>query len=198
MADERTNGGRAYQIDFPVLWYLLRGAQILFAVVFVKLTYLSLRTDSFAESLISFVGMLLMIEVFVHGVATGTADSAGIRYRRYFRWKIAAWNDVLQIQWVRSRLKVLIRGRGKRKRTLVFLLDPLKSEAGYLAHRLGGEAAPPEILARIHALQVEMPPGIASAPPYSKWILRLFLGIGILFVLVLLWRLLAATAPVPR
>jgi len=196
MIDAQASGGRADQIDFPVLWYLVRGSQILVAVMFAKLTYLSLGTDSLEESLFSFLGMFLMIGAFVHGVATGTADSMGIHYRRYFRRKTVAWKDVLQIQWVKSRLKVLIRGRGKRKKTLVFLLNPLKSEGAYWAHRLGADVAPPEILARIHALQVESPPSISSAPPYSRWILRVFLGFVVLFVLVFLWRLFSAPSAV--
>jgi len=196
MADGHTNGRRAYQIDFPVLWYLVRGVQFLLAVFYLKATYLSLKTDSFALDLISTIGILLLIAFFLSGIATGSADSIGIHYRVYLRLKTVAWADVQEIQWVGSRLKILIKGGGKRKKILVFLLNPLKSVGAYWAHRLGADAAPPEILARIQALPIESPPSVASAPPYSKWILRLFLGVGILFVLVLLWRLFSVPTTV--
>jgi hypothetical protein len=196
MENGKSKGRSADQIDFPALWVLVRGVQILLTVIFAKFAYLSLGTDSFVSDLVSSIGLLLMLGAFVHGVATGTADSTGIHYRRYFRQKTVAWADALEIQWVRSRLKVLIKGRRKRRRTLVFLLNPLKSEGAYWAHRLGREVSPPEILERIHALPIETPPAIASAPPYARWYLRLFLALGILFVLVFLWKLLSASSPV--
>lgn len=198
MEDGQPKGRHPEQIDFPVLWVLVRSAQILLTVFYTKLTYLSFGTDSFGENVFSVVGMLLMIGMFFHRVATGTADSAGIHYRRYFRLKTAAWADVQGIQWVGYHLRVLLRGKGKRKRTIIFLLNPLKTTGAYWAHRLGAEVAPPEILERIRALPIETPPTIASAPPYSKWILRVFIGLVVLFVLVLLWRLLSASMNVSR
>ncbi len=196
MEDANSKTRRADQIDVPALWVLVRGAQILLIVIYAKFSYLSLGTDTFVSGLISSIGFLLIIGAFVHGIATGTVDNSGIHYRRYFRQKTVSWADVLEIQWVRSRLKVLIKGKGKRKKKLVFLLNPLKVEGAYWAHRLGRDVSPPEILERIHALPIETPPTIASAPPYAKWYLRLFLGFGILFVLVFLWKLLSAPSPV--
>ena len=38
----------------------------------------------------------------------------------------------------------------------------------FFARGSGAEAAPPEILERIHALQIEAPARIASAPPYPN------------------------------
>ncbi len=196
MEDGQSKGRSVDQIDFPALWVLVRGVQILLIVIFAKFAYLSFATDSFVSDLVSSIGLLLMFGVLVHGVATGTADSAGIHYRRYSRQKTVSWTDVLEIQWVRSRLKVLIKGRGRRKKKLVFLLNLLKAEGAYWAHRLGRDVSPPEILERIHALPIETPPTIASAPPYARWYLRFFLGFGILFVLIVLWKLLSAPMPV--
>jgi hypothetical protein len=192
MEDGKSRGERTDQIDFPVLWVLVRGAQILLAVIFAKQTYLSMGTDSFGLDLFSSIGFLLFVGLFVHGIVTGVADSSGIHYRRYFLTRTASWADVQEVKWVKSRLRVLIRAKGKRRRTLVFLLNPLKAEGAYLAHRLGGEVAPPEILERIHALPIETPPTITSAPPYSKWILRAFLWVVVLFLLVFFWKLLSA------
>ena len=185
---------RPEQIDLPVLWVLVRGAQILLAVIYTKFAYLSVGTDSFGESVFSVIGMLLIIWAFLRGVVTGTADGIGIHYRRYFRRRTVTWADVEEIQWVASRLKVRIKGRGKRRRVLLFLLNPLKTTGSYWAHRLGAEVAPPEILERIHALPIDTPPTIASAPPYSRWILRAFSGLVILLMLVMLYRLLFAAS----
>jgi hypothetical protein len=128
-------GRSAGQIDYPV-----RGAQILLTLIYAKFTYFSLGTDSFVSGLFSSIGLLLIIGAVAHGVATGTADSSGIHYRRYFRQRTVAWADVLGIQWIKSWLKVSIKGRGKRKKTLVFLLNPLKAEGGVLGapFRFGG------------------------------------------------------------
>lgn len=196
MEDGKSRRRRPDQIDFTVLWVLVRGAQMLLTVLFIKATYLSLGTESYILNFISVIGMLLMIYLFLSRLVTGTADSLGIHYRRYFRVKTVSWADVQKIQWVSSRLRVLIKVGGKRRRVLVFLLNPLKSAGAYWAHRLGGEVAPPEILERIHALPIETPPTIASAPPYSRWLLRLFLGVGVLFALILLFRLLSASTSV--
>jgi hypothetical protein len=194
MEGGQLRGERADQIDFPVLWVSVRGAQILLAVIFTKQTYLSIGTDSFGLDLFSSIGFLLLFGLFVHRIVTGVADSSGIHYRRYFRMKTVSWNDVQEIQWVKSRLRVLIKKKSKRRRTLVFLLNPLKAEGAYLAHRLGAEVDAPEILERIHALPIETPPSITSAPPYPKWILRAFLVVVVLFVLVFLWKLLSAAS----
>jgi hypothetical protein len=196
MKDGESKVRGADRIDFPALWVLVRIVQILLLVIYAKFTYLSLGTDSFVSGLISSICFLLIIGAFVHGVATGTVDSSGIHYRRYFRMKTVEWSDVQGIEWVTFRLKILITSKGKRKRKLVFLLNPLKSIGAYWAHRLGAEVAPPEILERIHALPIETPPNMGSAPPYSRWILRVFVGFGVLFVLVFLWRILSATSPV--
>jgi len=196
MADGQSKRRSADQIDFPPFWAVVRGAQILLIVIYAKFAYLSLGTNYFVSGLISSIGLLLMLAAFVHGVVTGTADSSGIHYRRYFRQRTVSWADVLEIQWVRSRLKVFIKGRGKRKKKIVFLLNPLKVEGAYWAHRLGREVSPPDILERIQALPIETPPTIASAPPYAGWYFRLVLGVGILFFLVFLWKLLSAANPV--
>ena len=196
MEDGSSKVRRAEQIDLPILWVVVRGAQILLTVIFAKFTYLSFGAEDFGVNLFSLVGMLLMVGLLLKGIASGTADSQGIHYRCYFRRKTVDWVNVLEIQWVRSRLKVFIKGRGKRKKKIVFLLNPLKAEGAYWAHRLGREASPPEILERIHALPIETPPTIASAPPYARWYLRLFLGVVILFVLVFLWKLLSAASSV--
>jgi hypothetical protein len=192
MKGGQSRGGGTDQIDFPVLWVLVRGAQILLTVIFAKQTYLSKGTDSFGLDLFSSIGFLIFFGLFVHRIVTGVAESSGIHYRRYFRMETVGWADVQEIQWVKSRLRVLIKRKGKRRRTLVFLLNPLRAEGAYLAHRLGAEVAPPEILERINALPIETPPRITSAPQYSKWILRAFVGVGTLFMLVFLWKLLSA------
>ncbi len=192
MEAAQSKGRHPDKIDAPILWVLVRGAQILLTVIYAKLVYLSLGTESFVSGLISLIGLLLIIAVIVRGVATGRADSSGIHYRRYFRKTTVAWVDVQEIQWVGFYLRVLIRGSGKRKRKIIFLLNPLKSTGAYWANRLGTEVAPPEILERIHALPIETPPPISSSPPYSKWVLRGFSGLVVLFVFVFLWRLLSA------
>jgi len=198
MEDGQSKGRRFDQIDAPILWVLVRGAQILLTVTYAKIAYLSSGTDSFSSDLISSIVFLLIVGAFLHRFATGTADSSGIHYRRYFRLKNVAWADVAEIQWVGFRLKVLVKSRGKRKRTIVFLLNPLKTTGAYWANRLGAEVAPPEILERIHALPIETPPAISSAPLYPKWIVRTFMGLVVLMMLVMVWKLISALALNPH
>jgi len=186
------------QIDFPVLWFAVRGVQMLITVFYAKVTYLALGTDSFAVDLFSVVIMLIVIWAFFRGIATGKVDSSGIHYRLYFRLKTIAWADIQEIQWVNFRLKALIKGRGKRKRKIIFLLNPLKTTGAYWAHRLGAEVAPPEILERIHALPIETPPAISSAPLYPKWIVNTFVGLVVLMTLVMVWKLISALALNPH
>jgi hypothetical protein len=178
--DEQLKGGRPEQIDFPPLWYLARGAQVLVAVVFAKGAYLNRGNGFLWGDLFSFIPMLLVIWWFSRGVATGTVDSSGIRYRQYFLLKTINWAQVQEIQWVGFRLKIFIRRANRRKRALVFLLNTLKSLGPYWV--------------RMQALPLEAPVKMASAAPYSKWIYRFFFGVMILFFLVFLWRLLS-TAP---
>jgi hypothetical protein len=196
--NNQSSGRRAQQIDFPSLWFLARGAQVLVAVVFAKMIFLASGTDFYSSTLYSFIGLFLMICLFLRGIATGTADSDGIHYRLYSRLKTVDWADVLEVQWVGIKLRVVIKRGRKRKRVLVFLLNPLKSMPAYWAHRLGADVLPPEILERIRALPIAAPPTMASAPPYPKWMLRIFLGVMALFVLVFLWRLLSAAPGVPH
>jgi hypothetical protein len=191
---KHSSGHRAQQIDFPSLWFLARGAQMLVAVVFAKMIFLASGTDFFSSTLYSFIGLFLMICLFLRGIATGTADSDGIHYRLYFRFKTVHWGDVVELNWVGLKLRAVIKRGPRRKRVLVFLLNPLKSIPAYWAHRLGAEVLPPEILERIRALPMAMPPTMASAAPYSKWMLRIFLSVMAFFVLVVLWRLLSAAS----
>jgi hypothetical protein len=190
--NDRPSGRRPEQIDFPALWVLTRGAQVLVTVVFAKMIFLAWGTNFFSSTLYSFIGLFLMICLFLRGIATGTADSGGIHYRVYFRLKAVDWADVLEIHWIGLKLRAVIKRGRKRKRALVFLLNPLKSLPAYWAHRLGADVLPPEILERIRALPIAAPPTMASAPPYPKWVLRIFLGVMALFVLVFLWKLLSA------
>jgi hypothetical protein len=194
MEKDQAGGSRAQQIDSPSLWFLARGAQVLVAVVFAKIIFLASGTESFSSTLYSFIALFLMTCLFLRGIANGTADSSGIHYRFYFRFKDVAWADVQEIQWIGFRLKIAIHRANKRKRVLVFLLNPLKSIPDYWAHRLATEVLPPEILTRIQALPIATPPSMASAPPYSKWVLRIILSVMAFFVLVVLWRLFFAGA----
>ena len=98
MENDQPSGRRPEQIDFPALWFLTRGAQMLVAVVFAKMIFLASGTDFFSSTLYSFIGLFLMICLFLRGIATGTADSDGIHYRLYFRFKTVDWADVLEIQ----------------------------------------------------------------------------------------------------
>jgi hypothetical protein len=198
MEEVQPTGRRPDQIDCLPLWFVARGAQALLVVFYARVTYLAVGTPDFVLDLVSVVLMLVILGVFLRGIATGYADCSGIRYRLYFRLKTIAWAEIQEIQWMNFRLKVLIKRPGKRKRTVIFLLNPLKSSGAYWAHRLGAEVSPPEILQRIGALPLETPPAISSAPLYPKWILRAFAGLVILFVLVLLWKLLSASAIVPH
>lgn len=191
--NEASSKHRHDQIDLPILWVLARGAQALVTVIYVKFAYISMGTESFVETAFSVAGMLLLVYFFLHRLVTGTADSFGIHYRRYFRMRSIAWTEIQEVQWVGHRLRVLVKGRGKRRKKLVFLLNPLKASGPYWAQRLGQEVAPPEILQRVNALPIETPPKIVSGPPYSKWILWTFLGFFILFVLVLVWRLVSTS-----
>ena len=195
MENDRPSGRRPEQIDFPALWVLTRGAQVLVTVVFAKMIFLASGTDFFSSTLYSFIGLFLMIYLFLRGIATGTADSGGIHYRVYFRLKAVDWADVLEVQWIGFRLRAVIKRGRKRKRALVFLLNPLKSLPAYWVHRLGADVLPPEILERIGALSTVAPPAMVSAPSYPKWMLRIFLGVMVLFLLVILWKLLTV---VPR
>ena len=165
--------------------------EILYAVIFVKMAYLSRGTESFLEDVISTVGMLLILILFVHRVVTGWADSTGIHYRRYFRWKTLAWCDVQEIQWKGARLRVLIKGK-KKPKVLEFLLNPLNAIGPYWGQRLGAEVEPPAILKRIDALPIATPPSMTTAPPHSRWVTRFFFGVLILFLAIMLMRLLSA------
>ena len=162
-------------------------------VIYAKFAYVSIGTEAFVENCVSVVGMLLLVYLFLHRLVTGTADSSGIHYRRYFRMHSIPWSKIHEVQWAGFKLRILIKGRSKRGKKLVFLLNPLKTLGPYWAHRLGTEGPPPEILQRFNALPIETPPKIGSAPPYSKWILWTFLGFFILFFLVLVWRLIFAS-----
>lgn len=192
MESGQPSGRRPEQIDFPALWVLTRGAQVLLAVVIAKAIYLVSGTDFFLEDLYSFIGIFLVICFSLRRIATGTVDSSGIHYRLYFRYKNVDWANVLEIQWIGFKLRVVIKRGRKRKRALVFLLNPLKVAPAYWAHRLGADVLPPEILERIRALPIESPPTVASAPPYPKWMFRVFLSVMALFALVFVWRLLSA------
>jgi len=192
MEKDQSSESRAEQIDSPSLWFLARGAQLLVAVVFAKMIFLASGTEAFSSTLYSFIGLFLMICLFLRGIANGTADRGGIHYRFYFHFKDVAWADVQEIQWIGFRLKVAIKRTNGRKSVLVFLLNPVQSIPAYWAHRLGTDVLPPEILTRIQALQIATPPSMASAPPYSKWVLRIILSVMALFVLIVLWRLLFA------
>jgi hypothetical protein len=198
MEDRQSERRRPDQIDFPVLWFIVRGVQMLLIVFYAKVTYLARGTEDFTLDLVSVGIMLMMICVFFRGIATGNTDSSGIHYRIYFRQKTVAWTDVQGIQWVNFRLKVLVKRQGKRKRTIIFLLNPLKTTGAYWAHRLGAEVSPPDILERIHALPIETPPPIASAPLYPKWIVRTFIGLVVLMMVVMVWRLVSALALNPH
>jgi hypothetical protein len=195
LENDQPSGRRPEQIDFPALWVLTRGAQLLLGVISAKAIYLGLGTAYFSENLYSMIGAFLMICLFLGRIATGTVDSRGIRYRVYFRFKTVDWADVLEIQWIGFKLRVVIKSGRKRKRVLVFLLNPSKVVPVYWAHRLGADVLPPEILERIRALPIESPPTMASAPPYPKWMLRIFFCVMVLFLLVILWKLLTV---VPR
>ena len=177
-----------------MLWAAVRGGEILYAVIFVKMAYLSRGTESFLEDVISTMGMLLILILFVHRVVTGWADSAGIHYRRYFHWKTLAWSDVQEIQWKGARLRVLIKGKKRPKAVLEFLLNPLKVIGPYWGQRLGAEVEPPAILKRIDALPIESSPPLVTAAPHSRWVTRFFFGIVILFLAIMLMRLLSAAS----
>ena len=192
MENGQPSGRRPEQIDFPALWVLTRGVQLLLAVVSAKAIYLGLGTENFSENLYSMIGAFLIICLFLGRIATGTVDSRGIHYRVYFRFKTVDWANVLEIQWMGFKLRVVIKSGRKRKRMLVFLLNPLKVAPVYWAHRLGADVLPPEILERIRALPIESRPTMASASPYPKWVLRIHLGVIALFVLFFLWKLLLA------
>jgi len=115
LSDRQSKGRSAEQIDFPILWVAVRGVQILLPVICAKFAYLSVDADSFSFrlNLLSLVGMVLVVGAILKGIATGTVDSSGIRYRCYFRRKTVSWSDVLEIQWVRSRLKVMVHSIGR-------------------------------------------------------------------------------------
>src|SRR5216683_1541442 len=66
MEDGQSKGRSADQIDFPVLWVVVRGIQILLIVIYTKITYLSFGTGSFGADLTGSIGLLLIIGVFVH------------------------------------------------------------------------------------------------------------------------------------
>jgi len=192
MEERRLNPRSAGQIDAPALWVAVRGFEILYCVILLKMDYLSRGTVSFLEYTISTMGILLILILFVHRVVTGWADSVGIHYRRYFRWKTLPWSAVQEIQWKGPRLRVLVKGKKKPKAVLEFLLNPVKAIGPYWGQRLGADVEPPAILARIAALPVETPPPMSTAAPYSKWLMRLFFWVGILFLTIMLMRLLSA------
>jgi hypothetical protein len=190
-----SDGNKPAQIDFPPLWFLVRGAQVLVTIFFAKTIYLARGSTDFVLDAVSAVGVILLVAALLRRIATGTADSSGIHYRVYFKEKRLAWEEVQAIEWVGFRLRAMIKEASKRKRRVVFLLNPVKSLGAYWAHRLGAEVVPPEILERMRDLPIDTPPKVTSAPLYSKWLLRAFLGLVAFFVLVVIWRLLL---PGPR
>jgi hypothetical protein len=193
MGDNKAAYRPAMQIDAPMLWAAVRGGEILYAVIFAKMAYLSRGTESFVEDVISTTGVLLILALYVHRVVTGRADSEGIHYRRYFRWRTLPWSGVQEIQWKGARLRVLIKGKRKPKAVLEFLLNPLKAIGPYWGQRLGAEVEPPEIFTRIRSLSIEPLPTMSTAPPHSKWVMRFFFSVTILFFAIMLMRLLSAT-----
>ncbi|HKN73932.1 MAG TPA: hypothetical protein VJW94_02045 [Candidatus Acidoferrum sp.] len=193
MENDQPNGRRPEQIDFQPLWVLTRGAQALIAVICAKVIYLVSGTNFFLANLYSIIGAFLVMCFFLGRVATGTVDSIGIHYRLYFRFKTVDWADVLEIQWIGFKLRAVIKSGLKRKRVLVFLLNPLKVAPVYWAHRLGADVLPLEILERIRAQPIESRPTMASTSPYPKWVLLIHFGVIALFVLFFLWKLLTAS-----
>ena len=181
------------QIDSPMLWVAVRGAEILYGVIFLKMAYLSRGTESFLEDAISMVGLLLILILYLHRVVTGWADSEGIHYRRYFRWKTLEWSDVQEIQWKGALLKVLVRGKKRPKAVLAFLLNPLKALGPYWAQRLGTDVEPPAIFKRINALPIEFPPPMSTVPSRSRFRWLVF-WVSILLLAIMLMRMLSAAS----
>jgi hypothetical protein len=177
-----------------MLWAVVRGGEILYAVIFVKMAYLSRGTESFLEDVISMVCAYLILVLCVHRVVTGWADSEGIHYRRYFRWKTLAWSAVQEIQWKGARLRVLIRGKKKPKAVLEFLLNPLNALGPYWGQRLGTDVEPPAIFKRIDALPIESPPTMSTVPARSNTFRWLVFCVAILLLAIMLMRMLSAAS----
>lgn len=174
-----------------MLWVAVRGAEILYAVIIVKMAYLDRGTTSLLENVLFTSPVLLVLILYLHRVATGWADTEGIHYRRYFRWKTLAWPDVQEIQWKGALLRVLIRGKKRPKAVLTFLLNPASAWGPYLAQRLGTDVEPPAIFRRINALPIESPPPMNTVPARSKWFRFVFV-ISILLFAIMLMRLISA------
>ena len=95
----QSGGHRPDQVDLPILWALSRGAQALVTVIYAKFAYVSIGTEAFVENCVSVVGMLLLVYLFLHRLVTGTADSSGIHYCRYFRMHSIPWSKIQEVQW---------------------------------------------------------------------------------------------------
>jgi hypothetical protein len=141
------------QIDLPKIWYGLWGIELFFLIISAKLIYLDLHSDSFLSDTISMAIVLTVFFLFFHRVVTGTADTDGIHFRRYFRFKLIPWADIRDVQWVSCQLRIRIKNKGRLSGTLIFVMNPFSSQGAYWAHRLGYEVAPPQILERINRFQ---------------------------------------------
>jgi hypothetical protein len=196
MPNHAEKGTSADQIDMPMIWFGFRGVELFFCIVSAKLIYLNLHSNSFWSDTISLVILLLVFFLFFHRVVTGMADTNGIHFRRYFRFKSIQWGDIRDVQWISHQLRIRIKDKGKLNGTLIFIMNPFSSQAAYWAHRLGYEVAPPAILERINALLIDTPPAMTSGPPisgFSRWLLRLWVGVAILLATIMVMRLILAS-----
>jgi hypothetical protein len=193
MEKTQSHHNSAGQIDSPILWVAVRGGEILYAAILAKMAYLNRGTESVLENVMSTACLLLVLILYLNRVVTGWADSEGIHYRRYFRWKTLAWPDVQDIQWKGALLRVLVRGKKRPKAVLAFLLNPLNALGPYWAQRLGTDVEPPAIFKRINALPIESPPPMSTVPSRSRFRWLLF-WVSILLLAIMLMRMLSAAS----
>jgi hypothetical protein len=85
------------------------------------------------------------------------------------------WPGVRQAQWRGSRLILFLKKGNLLGRRLDFYLNPFTSAIAYSKHRASVETFLPPVLERIHALAGD-DLKISSAPPSSRWLLRLTFG----------------------
>ena len=174
------------RIGTPVLWVFTRMSQLLWLIITMKAIYDARGDRDFVEKFLYYGAFFFALSFVLHPFSDGWVDSDGMHFRHFFRYKTRRWEEIEKIQWVGSRLKATVRGRGFLNRTVSFWLDPLEAAKQYRIQGSGGEPEPPAILMLIAALPLDSPPKIVQGPLTSSGIsLAFFAGFSAAFLIVL-------------
>jgi hypothetical protein len=177
-----------WQIASTSGWMAARAIQAFFVIAFLKFGYLAAKSGEVLD-LVSNLLMICLVFAYGHRFATGEISQDGVRFRRYFRERQLAWQDVREIRWRGSSLVLILKKGNFLSRRLDFILNPLTAIVPYWRHRQDLDTPLLPILERIHALAGETLE-IVSAPAQPRWMVRGFIGLVLLMLAVMLMRLL--------